>query len=186
MRLIEPDAWIAAPWRNGGGVTHEIAREGPPDRFAWRVSVAEVAHSGPFSLFPGVDRVIALVEGDGFSLRGPLPWQRATLIRAGELYAFSGDEPTDCQLLGGPVRDFNLMVDRDRLAVTCELVGCDVSPILLPADGALLLVFVLDGGAAVHDLGWAGRHSLIVSAVDLHLSPTLPTDLLVARLSPRA
>jgi uncharacterized protein len=185
MRLVEPDAWTTTPWRNGGGITHEIAREGPPDAFAWRVSVAEVAHSGPFSHFHGVDRYISLVEGDGFALRGPHSWQRTSLIRVGELHRFSGDDATDCHLLGGPVRDFNLMVDRNLFESSCVYAECDPGPNLFRAAGGLLLVFVLDGVAQVDDGGWVSRHSLIISDVDLHLSPTMPTDLLVARLVQR-
>ena len=50
---------VERPWRNGGGVTRELASspEGVDD-FDWRVSIAEVTASGDFSRFPGVDRTI--------------------------------------------------------------------------------------------------------------------------------
>src|SRR5665647_2813187 len=53
------------PWRNGGGVTREVVASGgsDPQDFDWRISIADVSQSGPFSAFPGVDRVITLVEG---------------------------------------------------------------------------------------------------------------------------
>ena len=59
------------PWKNGGGVTHELWRTpkaGP--EFDLRISIAEVAANGPFSLFPGVDRIITLLSGGGFRLAG--------------------------------------------------------------------------------------------------------------------
>jgi len=59
------------PWRNGGGVTREVlaARSGSdPHDFDWRISIADVNASGPFSPFPGVDRIIILVEGERMDL----------------------------------------------------------------------------------------------------------------------
>ncbi|PPS58274.1 hypothetical protein CRX72_12315 [Pantoea sp. BRM17] len=52
-------------WRNGGGETREIVSFPPGAAdFAWRASIATLDASGPFSLFPGVDRVITLLQGD--------------------------------------------------------------------------------------------------------------------------
>jgi uncharacterized protein len=56
------------PWKNGGGETAEIAvfPEGATlDDFDWRISMATVSADGPFSLFPGVDRTLSVLEGDG-------------------------------------------------------------------------------------------------------------------------
>ena len=61
----------AAPWKNGGGVTREVAAhpaDSGLDGFHWRVSLADVAQGGPFSVFPGVDRVITVVRGAGMVL----------------------------------------------------------------------------------------------------------------------
>ncbi|HEV7980797.1 HutD family protein [Amycolatopsis sp.] len=57
---------VPVPWKNGGGVTREVA--GGFSDFGWRVSVADVSTSGPFSVFPGVDRTIMGVEGSGMVL----------------------------------------------------------------------------------------------------------------------
>lgn len=62
-RSIDPGAWRAQPWRNGGGITHEIARwpeQGDP--YDVRISLAEVARSGPFSQFPGYRRWSVLAD----------------------------------------------------------------------------------------------------------------------------
>ena len=59
------------PWRNGGGVTWEIARspDGPKDDdFDWRISIAEVAAGGPFSAFPGIDRVLVRIGAEPLTL----------------------------------------------------------------------------------------------------------------------
>ena len=36
--------------------------------FAWRLSMATVASDGPFSSFAGVDRTLAVLEGEGIVL----------------------------------------------------------------------------------------------------------------------
>lgn len=109
------------PWKNGGGHTHEIAvhPEGAGTAaFVWRVSVAEVAQDGPFSRFPGVDRTLVLLAGNGVRLEGagdPLD------LRAPyEPVTFAGEAELDCVLTDGPVRDFNLMVRRD--SATGEII----------------------------------------------------------------
>ncbi len=103
------------PWKNGGGLTEEIAThpEGAAlDDFAWRISIAEVLRDGPFSRFAGIDRTITLIEGAGMRLSGGA---RDIVIRTPfEPYSFAGESPIDCSLVSGPIRDFNSMTRRDR------------------------------------------------------------------------
>ena len=59
------------PWKNGGGETVEVIvhPEGASlSDFGWRVSMASVASDGPFSVFPGIDRTLAVLSGDGMAL----------------------------------------------------------------------------------------------------------------------
>ena len=58
-------------WKNGGGETAEIAVSPPGaalDAFDWRLSMAKVETDGPFSAFPGIDRTLAILEGEGIRL----------------------------------------------------------------------------------------------------------------------
>ena len=105
----------AMPWKNGQGITHEIAREpASGDSFLWRLSIAEVAADGDFSLFPGIDRTISLIEGAGMALDfDEAPAKR--IDRKFQPFDFSGDWHCRCRLISGPIRDFNLMVDRSRM-----------------------------------------------------------------------
>ena len=97
----------AQPWRNGGGVTRELLAL--PTRDAWRarISVADVTANGPFSRFEGIERWFAVLEGEGVALVST--GQTHVLTPASELLLFDGGEPVNCELLGGPTRDFNLM-----------------------------------------------------------------------------
>lgn len=121
MRIIRRQDAVAQAWRNGGGVTHELLREPPEGAFVLRLSIAEIAADGEFSEFHGIDRVIALLEGDGCRLRRGDGLQ-VELDEVGVPFAFAGEDPWDCTLYDGPVRDINVMVDRSRYAVIAARV----------------------------------------------------------------
>ena len=105
MRLADV---AATPWRNGGGVTRELVAWPPEGEWLWRMSVAEVETSGPFSRFDGVQRWFAVLSGAGVAL--DIDGERHTLTAESSPLAFDGAAPTDCQLLNGATQDFNLMV----------------------------------------------------------------------------
>lgn len=105
------------PWKNGLGRTREIAVEPPGagmDDFLWRVSVAEVDSAAPFSAFPGIDRVIALLDGAGFSMRLDDARTHALTTPCAP-FSFPGEARVEVALAGGPTRDFNLMLRRGRV-----------------------------------------------------------------------
>lgn len=106
---LRVDAVPGAPWRNGGGVTRELLRwPGGGDDWRLRISVADIATDGPFSVFEGVQRWITLLGGEGLALDFG---GRSQTLRPGDApLAFDGGAPPHGRLLGGPVRDLNLMV----------------------------------------------------------------------------
>lgn len=119
VRFLPYAGLTPAPWKNGGGVTREIAigpeGVGLSGAFLWRLSIAEVAGSGPFSVFPGVDRTLTILEGAGIKLdfaEGDdlvidVKWRPAR---------FDGGRACNGQLIGGPVTDFNVMTRRGAAA----------------------------------------------------------------------
>jgi environmental stress-induced protein Ves len=131
MSPICVDAVSPQSWRNGGGRTRELLAVPDPSDWRIRVSVAEVEADGPFSVFAGVERWFAVLEGDGveLSIDGDL-----ARLRAGDApLRFSGAATTSCRLLGGPSRDLNLMLRRasgrmlaarDRIGWRPELERC--------------------------------------------------------------
>ena len=111
------------PWKNGGGTTREILCWPPgadTGNFDFRVSVASITQAGPFSAFPGVDRTIVLLDGDGVWLKGDGVNHRLATRHAP--FDFSGDTPLVCELLGGPSCDFNVMGRRARGNTTVEVI----------------------------------------------------------------
>lgn len=107
----------AKPWKNGLGRTRELAVHPPGagmDDFLWRVSVAEVESAAPFSAFPRIDRVIALLDGAGFTMTMD-DGRRHALTAPCAPFAFPGETGVDVALASGPSRDFNLMLRRGRV-----------------------------------------------------------------------
>jgi environmental stress-induced protein Ves len=105
-------------WKNGGGETTEIvvspAGAGLDD-FDWRVSTARVASDSPFSRFPGVDRTLAILAGEGLrlSIEGHAP---ITLTPRTTPLFFAADVNVDAGLLDGPIVDLNVMTRRNRFS----------------------------------------------------------------------
>ncbi|MFD8704940.1 HutD family protein [Kitasatospora sp. NPDC059648] len=148
IQVLRASERPASPWLNGGGVTREVA--GFPagaglNDFDWRVSLADVASVGPFSPFPGIDRVITLVEGSGMVLT--VDGVERSVDTPFRPFAFPGDATTDCRLLGGEVVDFNVMTRRGRTEAAVDLVT-EPGAVQVPPAATVLLV-CLTGSAAV-------------------------------------
>jgi environmental stress-induced protein Ves len=121
LQIIRKASFKATPWKNGGGITHEVLRvPESEDPFRWRVSVAHIDASGPFSEFAEYNRKMVLLQGTGVELRfadGASKWLR----NVGELVEFDGAVPAHCELLKGPCVDLNLMVNKsDTVAARVE------------------------------------------------------------------
>jgi environmental stress-induced protein Ves len=149
-RIVRADALAAVPWRNGQGITREIAAMPPgagPDDFLWRVSLADVVGAAPFSRFPGVDRTIVLIDGAGFrmTLDGT---QVHDLTTPCAPFAFPGEAEVAVALAGGATRDFNLMLRRGRATGDVE-VWREPETHRLPAD--LVLLHLVQGRAETPD-----------------------------------
>lgn len=140
MRLIRAADLVAKPWKNGGGVTYDVAvfPEGATlDGFDWRISMAKVETDGPFSAFPGIDRTLTIIEGGGMVL--DVDGAEASLA-PGEPFVFSGDAKVDARLAAGGILDLNIMTRRGRFTHTVQRVsgGMDI-----PASGALRFIMAM-------------------------------------------
>jgi uncharacterized protein len=145
FHMIEPAAYRRMPWRNGQGMTTEIAvADGIGGRFRWRLSIADVAQSGPFSNFAGYERIIAVVAGAGMRLEvaGRAP---AVLDGASDPFAFPGEAATSCTLLDGPIRDFNLIYDRDACRGTLDALRFTTGSFRWQLAGGIAFVYAARG-----------------------------------------
>jgi environmental stress-induced protein Ves len=141
MTLHPAQGRPASLWKNGRGTTREIAAfpSGTGlDTFAWRVSIADIREDGPFSLFPGVDRQLVMLEGIlALHVAGAAA---VTLSPRSTPFAFSGDAACVAALLTSAATDLNVMTRRGRFRSRMRLVEGD--GVLAPASqaGATLLV----------------------------------------------
>jgi environmental stress-induced protein Ves len=121
LQIIRKSSFTATPWKNGGGITHEAIREpASGDPFRWRVSVAHIDASGPFSEFAEYNRKMVLLRGAGIELRFG-DGVHKTLRQVGALVEFDGALTTHCELLNGPCVDLNLMIAKsDSASVRVE------------------------------------------------------------------
>jgi environmental stress-induced protein Ves len=101
-----------SPWRNGGGMTHELVVFPVREQWHWRMSIAAIERNGPFSRFEGVQRWIAVLQGGGVRLS--VGGASHTLTTESEPLAFDGAGEALCEPLGGGTLDFNLMVREGR------------------------------------------------------------------------
>ena len=148
IRFLGASARTAVPWKNGSGVTREIAtwpEDAGMDDFEWRVSLAEVAADGPFSAFPDVDRTLTVVEGAGMDLT--VDGERHLVNTRYVPRDFRGDVPTDCRLLDGPVVNLNVMWRRGAASTASVPTVAVVRGRLRLGVGTL--VVALDGTAEV-------------------------------------
>lgn len=114
------------PWKNGRGVTDELAlwpAHAAFERgdFEWRISKARVDDAGPFSPFPGFDRILVVTHGEGLVLAHADGGARVKLRKL-EPYAFSGDDATSAELVRGGVADFNVLTRRDAARANIEIL----------------------------------------------------------------
>ena len=162
MIVLPASDYAVMPWKNGGGTTTQIYVAGDdPTHYDWRVSIATVAGDGPFSRFPGYDRHIMMIEGGGMTLTGG-PHGDITVSPAFVPRSFSGDWDIFGRLKSGPLRDFNLIVRRDKFASGLETVVL-AEAAEFNAEAGWLLLHVLDGNATVADFALQQGDSAVLN-----------------------
>lgn len=154
VRILRACDRSAVPWKNGRGLTREIATqpEGSGfDDFDWRLSIAEVRSGGPFSSFPGIERqmavlsgrlVLSIAEGEPLSVSPQSPPLR-----------FAGEVPVLAQPPDEPVIDLNLMTRRGRCTGLLRRETARAGS-LVPSAHAAVLVALAPLGLAAHGERW--------------------------------
>ena len=191
MRFLGRADYRVMPWKNGGGTTTELMiwPEGSSlaDGFDWRVSMADVAASGPFSRFPGYDRHLMMIEGRGMTLDGG-PEGPMTLATPCEPMCFSGDWDVSGTLIEGPIRDFNLMLRRRDFdgGLACEAL---TDARAFAAGAGRIFVTILAGSIFCGHRAMATTESVLIEAGEQpELAPvsTGPARVAVCRIHPRS
>jgi uncharacterized protein len=145
MIILREPSYRAEPWKNGGGVTREILREpvGAAE-FDWRLSLATIDSSGPFSSFDNYHRTLVLVRGAGVELSFA-HHGTSKLTSPGQCVSFDGAWQTRCALLDGPSTDLNLIVSQQRAQSATRAVQLANAQIIQTADWSEILVCCVSG-----------------------------------------
>ncbi len=179
---LRPADYKTMPWKNGGGTTTELMAEsnGASAGYDWRLSIASVTASGPFSDFSGYDRSIMLVEGNGFSLEFAEAGTHH-LVRGFVPLRFDGAWQTNCTLIDGPVKDFNLIARKNVHAVLDVLRVTGTETVALSRTTVLHL---FRGQVAAADRNLVGGDSLRIDDASgpLELVATRPSILAAVRI----
>jgi environmental stress-induced protein Ves len=176
MKILRHEDYRRMPWKNGMGVTEEVLAF-PPDgdlsTFGWRVSIAHVGTDGPFSLFPGIDRTIALLDGEGLFL--DLPDRTVELAPSGDPFAFSGDVRISSRNKAGPTIDLNVMTRRGQFRHDMRRLAAGPIDIDRPAT-----ILVFNGANRLR----SGKGEISVSRFDAVLADPTDGPLELAQASP--
>jgi environmental stress-induced protein Ves len=171
-RVIPANEYRRVRWKNGTGWTREIARMPDREDWDWRLSIAEIEQDGPFSVFPGIERELVLIRGNGLRLRFENGEARE-LQPPHERIRFAGERVVSGELLDGPTHDFNLMWLRD--AIAAELLHRPlVGPMLFFTEPGTSWAIHLLAGQAKFDRAsglpdlWAGDTALLVDGDERH------------------
>lgn len=135
-RIIPANVYLRTRWKNGQGWTREILRVPDRDDWDWRLSIAEIEQDAAFSSFPGIDRELILLQGNGVRLDFA-DGEQVELEPPHGRIRFAGEREVSGKLRDGTTHDFNLMWRRDT--VGAELLH-------RPLVGSML--FFVDAGTA--------------------------------------
>lgn len=140
-------------WKNGAGWTSEVFRFPDAENWSWRLSIADVETDASFSAFPGVERELVLLSGNGMRLRFDDGTTHELLPPHGVL-RFSGERPLVGELLDGPSRDFNVMWKRGEVEAQLWRRPLAGAMVLFAESGETWVVHMLEGQA--HFSGGSG------------------------------
>jgi environmental stress-induced protein Ves len=155
LRLIRQSEMLEGPWRNGMGVSWEIASHKQPGaaEFSWRFAKARIDRDVPFSIYPGIDRVFMQISGNGLDLE----FEGGHVLAVHESnvpHAFACDVPLNCKLRDGPCFDLNLFTARgiyEAQASVIKLSGMET----LDLSNIEAVFFALEGSVVLSGQGAA-------------------------------
>ena len=185
MRIIRAADCKGMPWKNGGGTTTEIAvsPEGAPlSDFDWRISMAHVGQDGPFSSFPGIDRTLSVLTGNGIRLAFG-DGETVALDRATAPFFFAADRAVDGVLVDGAIDDLNVMSRRGAWSHSVERLGGGSHEVA--AEHGLLVLVARQGNWQVNGTELAAGDSAVIEApIIAKLAAERDGELFVVKLTP--
>lgn len=167
--VLRASARDVVPWRNGAGTTTVVA-EGPPAEGgpatepAWRISIATIDRSAPFSEFAGVDRLLMPLSPAGLDL---VIDGRRVRGEAFDVLPFAGESAVEAVDVRGTGLDLNLMTWRGAAAGTLVARHLDVeltlrSPGTPSTPSSWTVAVVVEGDVTSPTHGALALHDAVV------------------------
>lgn len=141
---LDPARYRRLPWKNGGGVSVDIAWDRETDGEAWRLGRTPITAPGPFSDYAGSDRLQVLVAGRGLVLK--TPDGEIDVRQPFRPVRFAGETAITSQLESGPVEVVNLIGQRARVRLALTVLNAGESQ---PLGNGRTLVYCPAGPASV-------------------------------------
>ncbi|MHC0017960.1 HutD/Ves family protein [Acinetobacter pittii] len=190
IELIRADQYTKMLWKNGAGFTLEIARSQGEADFDWRISMADVTTSGPFSLFPNKQRIISVLDGQGMVLHiDDLP---AKTLNQGDIFAFHGESQVQSELVDGAIRDLNLIYDPAKFHARFQWLNDAAEQAFISSAD---LIFIFNQGSEtevnvdVHSVQLAANETLKIEkntgVTSVHFTQNQPNSFYVIELIQR-
>jgi len=164
IEVIRASDYREQPWKNGGGLTREIAVAFADDaskRVLWRVSLATIDRDGPFSEFRGYDRTIVALDADPVELEVD---GTSVLLERGQAHEFRGEARVACRLRGTATRDLNAMTLRNAFVHDVEIVT-SAQRFVLDED-EIAFVYAIEGDTAVENTPCAAGDTIWLQEAD--------------------
>jgi hypothetical protein len=166
------------PWKNGGGVSTDIAdcyrpdaAPGAWDGVIWRLGRTQIVTPGPFSDLTGYKRLQVVIAGRGLVL--VTPDSEIDLREPLSPVRYDGGTPIVTRLESGPVEVVNLIADR----ALCDIALAVLRPGELAELRAGLLLLYAPDGTATGDA--AGQDFAIEAGDALRIETSEPCRLAV-------
>ena len=149
---LDAAAYRRTPWKNGGGVTVDIADAYAPgaepgswDGMLWRLGRTQIVEAGPFSDLSGFDRILTVIGGRGLVLE--VADGEALDVRAPFApVRFAGEDRITSRLEAGPVAVLNLIAARGAYEIDVAILEPNA---VQPLTADINIVYALEDGVVV-------------------------------------
>jgi len=150
----------AQPWKNGQGITRTLCSDstGIDDSWTWKISIAEITGTQPYSRYPGVRRgQVALGPGSvDLVVNG-----RNVLLPVEGTIVFEGEDDVSAAPASEGFLDLNVMGQRSKWEPSVEIVD---SPAASFRESSIQVLVALEDSCSIGGQPLARLDSVFVSS----------------------
>jgi len=153
------------PWKNGKGITREVAKSYDDNGLIWRLSSANITQDGPFSNFPNLNRISTVTIGVGMRLIDTNTHAKV-LASLYKPILFSGDQPLEAQLIDGPIQNFNVIYDPTKTKSIVSVLEGPKSKKLSPRNGETHAIYCFSGPLKLNQTNLNQDETVLITSPD--------------------